>query len=301
MAFRCQPTRPSWPQHLHEAQGSSIRRREMCDIQHLSVATSAEVDQLRAEMSRQHQNWKKISNWKHTLTFIHFAWFLKLQKWVPLIQEPASVLEGSPLSPWEDAIWAVICSWPWNAYLSPMLLTSCGFKWLEEVKPTPITTNIINVYNCIYTKFKMYIYMCVYDYIYILFIYAASHPDQPAIINPPVDPNLQECTVWDPPGQLEWSLQGQTRLWPWNQVGHGKMMSCTKYPKSPSWINLESRPAKNVKHDKTCAMCKCSIQTSSPFTYHPSCQLGMWKKNCHFWWHKIPRCMLVITSLSAKP
>ena len=139
MAFRCQPTRPSWS-HLHEAQGSSIRRREMCDIQHLRVATSAEADQLRAEMSRQHQNWKKISNWKHTLTFIHFPWFLKLQKWLPLIQEPASVLEGSPLSPWEDAIWAVICSWPWNAYLSPRLLTSCGFKWLEEVKPTPKDT-----------------------------------------------------------------------------------------------------------------------------------------------------------------
>ena len=146
MAFRCQPTRPSWS-HLHEAQGSSIRRREMCDIQHLRVATSAEVDQLRAEMSRQHQNWKKISNWKHTLTFIHFAWFLKLQKWVPLIQEPASVLEGSPLSPWEDAIWAVICSWPWNAYLSPRLLTSCGFKWLEEVKPTP--KDKYNKYKCI--------------------------------------------------------------------------------------------------------------------------------------------------------
>ena len=147
MAFRCQPTRPSWSQHLHEAQGSSIRRREMCDIQHLSVATSAEVDQLSAEMSRQHQNWKKISNWKHTLTFIHFPWFLKLQKWLPLIQEPASVLEGSPLSPWEDAIWAVICSWPWNAYLSPRLLTSCGFKWLEEVKPTP--------------KDKYYKYKCI--------------------------------------------------------------------------------------------------------------------------------------------
>lgn len=145
----------------------------------------------------------------------------------------------------------------------------------------------------------IYIYQCIR--LYILFIYVASHPDQPATINPPVDPNLQECTVWDPPGQLEWSLQGQTRPWPWNQVGHGKMMSCTKYPRSPSWNNLESRLTKNVKHDKTCAMCKCPIQTSSPFTYHPSCQLGMWQKNCHFWWHKIPCCMLVITSLGAKP
>ena len=171
MAFRCQPTRPSWSQHLHEAQGSSIRRREMCDIQHLSVATSAEVDQLRAEMSRQHQNWKKISHWKHTLTFIHFPWFLKLQKWLPLIQEPASVLEGSPLSPWEGAIWAVICSWPWNAYLSPRLLTSCGFEWLEEVKPTrkTNTTNIyINVYNGICTKFKMYVYIYINIYVYFL-------------------------------------------------------------------------------------------------------------------------------------
>ena len=75
MAFRCQPTRPSWSQHLHEAQGSSIRRREMCDIQHLSVATSAEVDQLRAEMSRQHQNWKKDLKLKaytdfHTLRLV---------------------------------------------------------------------------------------------------------------------------------------------------------------------------------------------------------------------------------------
>lgn len=72
MAFPCQPTRPSWSQHLHEAQGSSIRRREMCDIQHLNVAISAEVDQLRAEMSRQHQNGKKTSNWKYTPTLIHF-------------------------------------------------------------------------------------------------------------------------------------------------------------------------------------------------------------------------------------
>jgi len=32
----------------------------MCDIQHLRVAASAEIDQLRAEMSRQHQNWKNL-------------------------------------------------------------------------------------------------------------------------------------------------------------------------------------------------------------------------------------------------
>ena len=115
MAFRSQPTRPSWSQHLHEAQGSSIRRREMCDIQHLSVATSAEVVQLREEMSREHQNWKKDLKLKAYTDFHTLPLFLKLQKWLPVIQEPASVLEGRPLSPWEDAIWDVICSWPWNA------------------------------------------------------------------------------------------------------------------------------------------------------------------------------------------
>ena len=144
------------------------------------------------------------------------------------------------------------------------------------------------MYIIVYIQNSKCKYIYIYKYqcirLYILLIYVASHPDQPATINPPVDPNLQECTVWDPPGQLEWSLQGQTRPWPWNQVGHGKMMSCTKYPRSPSWINLESRLTVQKMQSMTrrvqCATVQFRPLVLSPST--PVVNLGCGKKIATF-------------------